>query len=297
MAASLDCIGRGAKSSRAFGVEAEARLLRTRSELEEHRAELEFAEYEHQRISTLHDGRVASDRETEDAKRLIGVAQARVEAALRAVAEGEREVELLSIRLEDMTVRAPYDARVVERHVDAGEWIEPGESIVTLVSTGTIEARLEVPERYAEPVARHADRIYVEVAGMGQTLPSTEVRVIPDVDPRARTFRVVLTLDNGEGALSPGMSVSAWIPTTEESERLTLPKNAIIRSGREAYVFRTAADDEGRTVAAQTPVSVLFDWGDRVAVSSEGLRAGDLVVTEGNERLMPGVRLALARVD
>lgn len=274
--------------------EAQARLLRMQSDLAEKHAELQFAEYEHRRIKTLHEDRAASERESAEVERLIGVAQAQSDAAERAIAEVEREVELLTIRLNDMTVRAPYDARVVARHVDPGEWIEPGEPIVTLVSAGTIEARLEVPERFAEAVAQHADRIYAEVAGLGQTVPSTEVRIIPDVDPRARTFRVVLTLDNPEGELAPGMSVNAWIPTTDEAEQLTVPKDAVVRSGRDAHVFRSTAADDGQTVATLTPITVLFDWRDRVAVASGALQPGDQVVIEGNERLAPGMPLALA---
>jgi RND family efflux transporter MFP subunit len=237
---------------------------------------------------------VANERESVEAASRFGAAQARVDAAKRAIVEGQRQVDLLKIRLEDMTVRAPFDARVVVRHVDPGEWIEPGEPIVTLVSTGAIEARLEVPERFSASVAEHADRIYADVVGLGSTLPSTEVRVIPDVDPQARLFRVVLTLDNPEGALAPGMSVVAWIPTSDEAEHLTVPKSAVVRSGRDAYVYRSATNAEGKATAARTPVKVLFDWQDRLAVVADELKAGDSVIVEGNERLMPGAELALA---
>ncbi len=285
-----------ARRLRAQLAEAQAGVLRTQSELAERKAELAFAEFEHRRIGNLHESQVASEREWVEAERLIGVARARRDAAERSVAEGEREVQLLSIRLDDMTVRAPYDARVVTRHVDPGEWIEPGEPIVTLVSTGTIEARLEVPERYAEPIVPYAARIYADVAGLGRTVASRGLRIISDVDPRARTFSVVLTLDNRDGALAPGMSVGAWVPTTDEAERLTVPKDAVVRSGREAFVYRSDTDESGRAIASKTAVTVLFDWQDRVAVAADELRAGDQVVVEGNERLIPGAPLALASV-
>lgn len=274
--------------------EAKARVERAESELLGRQAELEFAEFENRRLTNLRSDDIASDRESMEATTQLGAAQARVEAARRAITEGRRQVDLLAIRLADMTVVAPFDARVVTRHVDAGEWIEPGEPIVTLVSTGRIEARLEVPERYAESVARHADRIYADVVGLGQTLPSTDVRIIPDVDPKARTFRVVLTLDDPAGVLAPGMSVAAWIPTTDEAEHLTVAKSAVVRNGRDAYVYRTESAAEGKAKAARTQVTVLFDWQDRLAVDAEGLQAGDRVIVEGNERLMPGADLALA---
>lgn len=273
--------------------EALARVNRAESNLAERKSELAFAEFENRRLENLRRGLDASERESKEAETQLSAAAARVEAAQRAIIEGQRQADLLKIRLDDMTVRAPYDARVVARHVDAGEWIEPGEPIVTLVSTGTIEARLEVPERFAAPVAQYADRIYADVIGVGQTIPSTDVRVIPDVDPKARSFRVVLTLDNPNDTMAPGMSVTAWIPTTDEAEHLTVPKSAVVRSGRDAYVYRSTNATDGQATAAKTPVTVLFDWQDRVVVAADQLRAGDRVIVEGNERIVPGNALAL----
>lgn len=280
---------------RAQVAEAEARVNRVESDLVERQSELTFAEFEMQRLSKLRQTNVASSRESMEAKSRFDSAMARVEGARRAINEGQRQVELLKIRLEDMVVRAPFHARVVKRQVDPGEWIEPGEPIVTLVSTGAIEARLEVPERFASSVGRNSSRIYADVTSLGQTVPSSDVRVIPDVDPQARSFSVVLTLDNPESQMAPGMSVVAWIPTSDEAEHLTVPKSAVVRNGRDAYVYRSEIDAKGVATAAKTLVTVLFDWQDRVVITANTLAAGDNVIVEGNERIAPGTPLALAK--
>lgn len=275
--------------------EAQARVTRAESDLAERQSELAFAEFEHRRLSNLRVGQDASEREMIEAQTQLGAATARVDAARRAIVEGQRQVELLTIRLDDMTVRAPFDARVVTRHVDRGEWIEAGEPIVTLVSTGAIEARLEVPERFADAVARNANRIYADVISLGRTVPSEDVRIIGDVDRQARSFSVILTLENPDDALAPGMSVAAWIPTRDEAEHLTVPKSAVVRSGRDAYVYRSASNSDGPATAARTPVTVLFDWQDRVVVAADGLQAGDSVIVEGNERIVAGAAVAPER--
>ncbi|MCA9256276.1 MAG: efflux RND transporter periplasmic adaptor subunit, partial [Phycisphaerales bacterium] len=190
--------------------EAEARVLRADSDLVERQSELEFAEFEMNRLKKLQQTNAASSRESMQAKSSFDAASARVEAARRAINEGQRQVELLRIRLEDMTIRAPFHARVVQRHVDPGEWINPGDAVVTLVSTGAIEARLEVPERFASAVTRNAERIYADIVSLDETIPSTKVRMIPDVDPQARSFHLVLTLDDPDDQMAPGMSVVAW---------------------------------------------------------------------------------------
>ena len=143
---------------------------------------------------------------------------------------------------------------------------------------------------------QYADQIFADVIGVGQTVPSTGLRIIPDVDPQARSFSVILTLDNPDGLMSPGMSVVAWIPTGEEAEQLTVPKAAVTRNGKDAYVYRTQNKD-GKTTAARTPVTVLFNWAGRAIVESDELKNGDKVIVEGNERLMPGATLAQAEED
>ncbi|MCB9854106.1 MAG: efflux RND transporter periplasmic adaptor subunit [Phycisphaerales bacterium] len=279
---------------RAQVAEAEARVDRAESDLVERQSELEFAEFEMKRLSKLRQTNVASSRESMEAKSRFDSAVARVEGARRAINEEQRQVDLLKIRLADMVVRAPFQARVVKRHVDPGEWIEPGESIVTIVSTGAIEARLEVPERFANSVGRNSNRIYADVTSLGQTVPSSDIRVIPDVDPQARSFSVILTLDDPDSQMAPGMSVVAWIPTSDEAEHLTVPKSAVVRSGRDAYVYRSELDAKGVATATRTEVTVLFDWQDRVVITANALAAGDNVIVEGNERIAPGTPLALA---
>ncbi|MCA9256597.1 MAG: hypothetical protein KDA33_13205, partial [Phycisphaerales bacterium] len=133
-----------------------------------------------------------------------------------------------------------------------------------------------------------------DIVSLDETIPSTKVRMIPDVDPQARSFHLVLTLDDPDDQMAPGMSVVAWIPTSDEAEHLTVPKSAVVRNGHDAYVYRSVANANGGATAATTPVKVLFDWRDRVAIASDALAPGDDVIVEGNERIAPGTPLALA---
>lgn len=271
--------------------EARAELANYEAIVVQRRAELSFAKLERDRIRRAYEQDAASESEISEADTLLGVRQAQHEAAQRVVDATARRVDLLDIRVRDMQVRAPFDARVVARHVEPGEWTEPGLPVITLVSTGKIEARLEVPERYAPTVLTDPGALYIELASDGRSAPSLGVRPVPDVDERARTFQVIATLDNSTGELAPGMAVSAWVPTSKETVALVVPKDAVIRNGREAYVFRVGGEDAPQ--ADRAGVTVLFAWGDKLAISSPALHRGDRVVIEGNERLIPSAPLAV----
>jgi len=98
----------------------------------------------------------------------------------------------------------------------------------------------------------------------------------------------VVRLENAEGHLAPGMSVSAYVPTGDQADRLTISRDAIMRNATGAFVYVSRQTDPKAPPAAMpADVQVLFNAGERVAVQSPMLQAGDLLVVEGNERLFP----------
>jgi RND family efflux transporter MFP subunit len=226
-----------------------------------------------------------------DAENEASMARARVNQAARQRDVTAAQAELLEQRLSDMTIVAPFDGIVVARHVELGEWVSEGEAVVELVSTGRIETWLDVPQRFFGAVAGEQVSISVRVEATDQTIIVTKPRVIPVVDPRARSFAVVAVLDNADEKLTPGMSVTAWLPTGQLVEQLTVSKDALLRNTAGAYVYvaRGGGGDSPGGPASAMPISVevLFPVGDRMVVTSRDMKAGDQVVVEGNERLFP----------
>ena len=92
--------------------------------------------------------------------------------------------------------------------------------------------------------------------------------------------------DNQE--LAPGMSVVTWIPTGDEAEQLVLPADAVLKheTGPFVYVVR-AMDPAAPPMAVPTGIRVLFPTADGFVIAPGAIMGGDLVVTEGNERLFP----------
>jgi RND family efflux transporter MFP subunit len=277
---------------RAQIAESEATLNATQAMIEQRRAELTKADQDYTRASHLVQRRVASQQEYDHAEADASVTRARLTAAERQFKQVESQRRLLQVRLDDTTITAPFDGYVVERHVEPGEWVRPGDAIVTLVSAGTIEAWLEVPERFAGDVAQALPPITVEVPAVGQSIAVPQGIRVPQMDLRARTFFVVVELSDHAGLLTPGMAVSAWVPVGPQSKQLTVPGDAVIRDAANAFVYKVQHDGSSGH-AVQVPVRVLFQVAGKVAVVAQDLRPNDHVVVEGNERLLPGTQLAL----
>jgi RND family efflux transporter MFP subunit len=240
-----------------------------------------------------HERGAANPKELFDAEFTLHVAEARLRQAERQRAVTQARVDLLEERLADMTIAAPFDGVVVDRHAELGEWVGEGDSVVELVSTGRIEAWLDVPQKYFNAVAQRQVAITIDIEAAGKSITADQPRVIPQVDPRARAFSVIATLDDAGGLLAPGMSVTAWAPTGRTGQKLTIPKDALLRNETGAYVYvargegRGGDSADGPARAMMVRVEVLFSLGDRMVVESTGIKEGDLVVVEGNERLHP----------
>ncbi|MCB9781392.1 MAG: efflux RND transporter periplasmic adaptor subunit [Candidatus Omnitrophica bacterium] len=269
--------------------EKEASLAVAQATVLQHQAELARAKQDFARSQKLWKDSVVTDQDFDHAQADVAVAEAMVNAAEKGIHQIESEIDLLRVRFEDLTIKAPFDGQVVERQAEPGEWIEQGKGVATIVSTGTIEAWIEVPERYVNTPALKDRKVEIEIHATGDRLSATDVEMVPDVHSRTRTFMLVAKLNDPSGSLTPGMSVSAWLPVGEQGEHLTVFKDAIVRDAANSYVYKTTPTDDGGYQAVQVPVEVLFQTGDLVAVRSADVQDGDQVVIEGNERLMPGM--------
>ncbi len=298
-----------ARRLEAQAAEVDAEIARARAEVLQRRAELANAERDVEALAAAAQKNAVSERQLRNARTEAEVAAARIAAAEGHVQGLDARKALLRVRLDDALIRAPFDGRIVARHAEPGQWIRPGDPVVTLASTGIVEAWLEVPERHADaaralaasgrggsaltgPLAgTNANALAVEITAAGRSVTARGVRLVPQVHARARTFALVADLDDAGGGLVPGMSVSAWLPVSQKAAQLLVPRDALVRRPGQTSLFRIREAD-GAPLAEQVAVSVLFETESAVAVAGP-LAAGERVVVEGNERLFPNIPVSI----
>lgn len=230
-------------------------------------------------------------REVANATSEVAVTRAQVGQAEAAIGVLERQHELLAERLKDLAIVAPFSGTVTRRHTDLGAWVPEGGAVIDLVATDQLEAWFEVPQEHlgaalalAAASAKEPSRpvpIEIELAP-GQPISAVAMRVVPEIDPRTRSFRAICRIEAGDRALAAGLALTAFVASGELAPRLVLPKDAVLRGDAGPYVFVVRGG-----VAMPAPVRIAFPLGDSVVVEPGAVRAGESVVTEGNERLMP----------
>jgi membrane fusion protein (multidrug efflux system) len=190
------------------------------------------------------------------------------------------------------TIRAPFDGRLGISTVTAGQYLKPGDQIVTLQAIDPVYVDFLVPQQNIARVA-----LGQAVTVTTDTYPDREfdgkiTATNPKVDPQTRNIEIEATVPNPEHELLPGMFAAVQVQAGQAEHHITLPKTAVTYNPYGETVFLVEQSAQGakgqaELIAKQAFVTVGETRGDQVAVL-EGVKAGDTVVTSGQLKLKNG---------
>lgn len=230
-----------------------------------------------------------NNQELRDDRADLAIAESRLAQVQSRLLAADANIELLDLRISDMEIRAPFNGVVVNVYVEQGEWIEEGGAVVEILATDRYEVWLKVPQEHYAYLADTQNTAPLRFEAGDEVFTSESWTSVPSVDTRSRTFDLIVQFSANGRPVASGMSVRAWLPTSSQQDVLTVSIDSVLRNeiGPYVYVMRTTGA-ETPPIAAYVPVSVLFPTNNRLAIASDQIAPGDIVVTEGNERLFPG---------
>jgi multidrug efflux system membrane fusion protein len=197
------------------------------------------------------------------------------------------QVEQLEARIRQKRIRAPFSGELGLRRIDPGQYLNAGESTVTLTDLDKLYVNFDVPQQQLGRV-RVGQRVDVNVGQDIGTVRATVNAIEPQVGRDTRNATVQAELPNVDRKLRPGMYAAVAVEMPDESNVLLLPATAIMTSpSGDAVVLVRDLSAEKNGKAEFTPVTVGRRIGDRVIIT-KGLKPGDVVVTEGQVRIQPG---------
>lgn len=250
---------------------------------EQARADLAVAEAalaesrsQYQRSRELYTTRVLSDAQIEQIEATFKANEARVAAARS--------------RLGDTVIRAPFAGRVGLRRVSVGSLVSPGTVITTLDDTSTIKLDFTIPETFIPAVEPGLDITARSVAYPDRGFQGRVASIDTRVDPSTRSVTVRAELPNGEGLLKPGMFLTVRL-SRGAVDALMIPEEALVPEQGDVFVFVVA---DGAAEKRQIHIGERR-VGDVQVV--DGLSSGELVVTEGTQKLRPGSAVSVQSGD
>lgn len=213
----------------------------------------------------------------------------RARAAAGSARAGAAEQQAL---LERHRLPAPFDGVVAEKRTEAGEWVERGTEVLSLVATDHVRIDVRVPQ---ERFARFDDDVVVRVATDapgGAWLPARIVARVPVTEVGARTFLLRLQVDDPHAGLLPGSSARVEVALPPAADALAFDRDALLRQPDGGHAVFVVEDDATRLVARRHAVRVIHEHAGQAAVV-EGLAVGQRVVVRGNEALEDGQAVAI----
>lgn len=188
------------------------------------------------------------------------------EAEVRRTREIVNEVD---VSLGWATIRAPMDGTIIDKKVDAGDLVTPGQTLVVLFDPTRMQLVAGVRESLAHRLKVGED-VGVQIEGIEKQCSGRISEIVPQAQAASRAFDVKVTGPCPEGVYS-GMFARLRIPLGEE-ELLAIPRRAIRRVGQLELAYVLEHDRPMRR-AVRTGRVV----GDDVEVLS-GLREGETVI-------------------
>jgi RND family efflux transporter MFP subunit len=219
------------------------------------------------------------------------LAKAALDRAVAARDAARAQVERARADFGKRVIRAPFSGRLGIRQANVGQYLNPGDPIVSLQAVDPIYVTFDLPER---KLAQTRVGLPVSVtvdAFPGRLFTGRVTTVDAAINPSTRNVRVQATLRNEEGALAPGMFANVLVEAGEgPSESVSVAETAIAYSlsGDAVFVLKPTQEKDV-FIAEQRAVRVGDSANGRVQILS-GVQPGDLVVIAGQGKLRPGAK-------
>ncbi|MEO6050867.1 MAG: efflux RND transporter periplasmic adaptor subunit, partial [Pyrinomonadaceae bacterium] len=160
------------------------------------------------------------------AVKAISSAEASVASARSAVATSQTQIDQARKSLTDTVIYAPISGYIAERVADPGEYISPStpnSKIATIVRTGTLRMRIDVPEQSIGKVAVGQGISLQTSAYPDRNFAGTVARILPSLNVTARTLTVEAEVANGDGLLKPGQFATVRITQSKPENAVMIP--------------------------------------------------------------------------
>ncbi|MBB1486633.1 efflux RND transporter periplasmic adaptor subunit [Oceanospirillum sediminis] len=243
-----------------------------RAELKQAQARQGLSQQEYKRASELLSTNAGSVNTRDN-----NLAQLRIDQA---------GVDLAKERLAKMTLSAPFDGIVGLREVSDGEYVTPGQGLVSLVSVNPIRLEFRVPEIYLSGISLNQSVNVKFDALPGETVTGKVFAISPEVDLNGRNVKVLATLPNENGRLRPGLFARVSLQLETIKDALMVKEEALVPQGNAQLIYTLV---DGKVNIA--PATLGLRERGRVQVV-QGVKAGDIVVTAGQMKLRPGAAAA-----
>jgi RND family efflux transporter MFP subunit len=259
-------------------------FLSARSQVRSAESALELARRNAERAGRLAQAGALPERDLESARWNATNAEG-------ALADAKARLAAATEDLENTRVRAPFDGVVSERQADAGDVVQVGAALFTVVDPGSLRLEASVP---ADQLGRLRPGTPVEfhVNGIDRGFTGTIERINPVVDPTTRQVRIYVRIPNVGQALAAGLYAEGRV-ATDTKRAVAVPVTAVDHRGTTPLLHVL---EGGRVSEVQVRLGVRDEAAELVEVLA-GAARGDTVLLGSAQGVASGSRVRVLQEE
>ena len=264
---------------------AQAALDQARANLERDSGQLEYARASYSRDQKLFDAKIISPDQ-------LGTDKASLDAATGTVAADQAAITNAQLNLGYCQIHAPMDGITGGLQAFVGNVVKaPDDTLLTINQVHPIYVEFAVPEQYLPEIRSEMSQRKLKVQASFENMkvppPQGELTFINNtVDQNTGTILLKATFSNTRSVLWPGQFVNVVLTLSELTNAIVAPSPAIQTGQNGEFVYVVKPDQ----TAEERPVTIGISYDGHTVVQT-GLAAGETVVTDGQLRLAPGVKV------
>ena len=236
---------------------------------ESSRAQLKLEEQKLERAMDLQKKGFISQQGLDDQKTSVARAKAKL---------SEDEAKLAKTEM-----RAAFPGVAGLRQVSEGQYVAAGTDIVRLEKIDQLKVDFRIPESFIGKLRQGQPIKVLLDAYPDDAFSGTVYAIEPAVDEQTRTVLLRARVTNAGLKLRPGMFTRVQVQVGVREKAIWIPEAAIVPKGQDSFVFRVNGETKVELVRVNTGLRKVGE-----VEILKGLAAGDMVVTEGIQKIGPG---------
>ena len=265
----------------------QAALDQARANLERDSGQLEYQKANYARDLKLFKTKIISLDQLDTDK-------ASLDAATGTVAADQAAVTNALLNLGFCYIDAPVDGVTGGLQAYVGNVVKaPDDTLLTINQIHPIYVQFSVPEQYLPEIRRemraHPLKVSASFEDMNGPAPQGTLTFIDNaVDESTGTIQLMGIFPNENNSLWPGQFVQVTLTLSELTNVVVTPSQAVQTGQNGEYIYVVKPDQ----TVEERPVKIGISYGDETVIES-GLKTGETVVTDGQLRLAPGVKVSV----
>jgi len=250
--------------------------------LKQAEAALANAKQEHLRKEALYREELVTKQQFDDIVARLAVARGDVERAVAGL-------DLAKEKLTKTKIHAPMAGSIKEKKVTAGDYIRNGMLLVSIIRTELLKLTFSVTEKDVGSLRAGQDVSFAVDAFPGREFRGQVKTIYPSLEEKTSSLQVEAVVANTDRGLKPGLFARVTLYTGPAKGAVVVPITALLYDNSTTKLFVAEGDR-----AKERKVRIGRKYGEFMEIV-EGLKAKEIVVTVGQNNLMEGVLVHVAR--